>query len=52
MRMLSVPDDGSPPVIVPVSLTFVDALARLEADWEKQVALKEKIEKQIVAPEP
>lgn len=41
MRILTVPKDGRPPEIKWLSLTFNEAKARLEADWQEQVDLWE-----------
>ena len=40
MRLLFVPEDGTTPEILPLSLTFAEALARLAAEWEKLVEVR------------
>jgi hypothetical protein len=51
MRLLHVPPSGQTPEIVPLSLTFADALARLEKDWETQLKMKKEKKKQITESE-
>ena len=51
MRLLHVPYNGQAPEIVPLSLTFAEALARLENEWGKQLKLKEVGKKQITESE-
>ncbi|KAL2045111.1 hypothetical protein ABVK25_012228 [Lepraria finkii] len=40
MRILFVPEDGTTPEILPLSLTFAEALARLAAEWERLVEVR------------
>lgn len=51
MRLLHVPNNGQAPEIVPLSLTFAEALARLEKEWGQQLKLKEVGKKQITESE-
>ncbi|KAK3170859.1 hypothetical protein OEA41_002943 [Lepraria neglecta] len=51
MRLLHVPNNGQAPEIVPFSLTFAEALTRLEKEWGKQLKLKEVGKKQITESE-